>query len=120
MADPTPRKLKVTIELDVTEGPRIRRGTRERELQEGLLKPLIEYAEELAGRNFGLTSRDSSGKAEWGYTWLSADVTTKQPLNGAEQQLLIQRLAQMPPGSIILTMTDLEGKKIGEDEILPE
>lgn len=74
----TPRKLRVTVELDVTEGPRLRRGTTRDDMYEKFGEPVLLNAAEQAHKAFGLTSQDAKVSVEWGYTWMSVDrrVTT--------------------------------------------
>jgi hypothetical protein len=70
--EPTPRILTVTIEIDVTEGPRIRRGTTEKDFAEMLGAPLREHAISLAKTHFGLVAQSSRSRTQWGYVWLDA------------------------------------------------
>lgn len=76
MADkitPTPRRLRVTLDIDVTEGPRLRRGTRNDDLRKWV-KPLVREARDLT-EELGLQAGSVNYRVEWGYTWFDVEGT---------------------------------------------
>lgn len=68
----TPRKLRVTVDIDVTEGPRLRRGTTADDLLEKLGVPVRGYAVKLANAAFNLDAEKASVQVTWGYEWMNA------------------------------------------------
>lgn len=65
---PTPRRLSLALDIDVTEGPRLRRGTREAELREQF-KPLVRYIKEYVEKETGLKPGSIDFRIQWGYVW---------------------------------------------------
>lgn len=68
---PTPRRLRVTLDIDVTEGPRLRRGTRNDDLRKWV-KPLVREARDLTA-DLGLEAGSVNYRVEWGYTWFDVE-----------------------------------------------
>lgn len=68
----TPRKLRVTVEFDVTEGPRLRRGTTQELMQLTFGIPVAQKAAALAQSALGLTPQDVRVNVQWGYVWMDS------------------------------------------------
>lgn len=75
----TPRTLKIEIEIDVTEGPRIRRGTTESYVNEAVGRPLLDLAVERARDKLGLIPSKAMVRTSWQYTWFDAKETAYYP-----------------------------------------
>ncbi|MGY1602370.1 hypothetical protein [Geodermatophilus sp. SYSU D00815] len=68
--DPTPRKLIVSVELDVTEGPRLRKNMTGVELQQVLGDKAEAFVRNIAEGDLGLKARESRTRVQWQYAWL--------------------------------------------------
>jgi hypothetical protein len=66
----TPRTLSITIEVDVTEGPRIKRGVRNEDLHSAIGVPLQQVAEQLVMKELNLEPRATTVRCQFGYSWL--------------------------------------------------
>lgn len=61
------RKVRVTIELDVSEGPRMRRHRRNSgDFRQLVGNPLLDYAEQLLAKEFGLRASDGHATVVYG------------------------------------------------------
>lgn len=71
----TPRTLKIQIEIDVTEGPRIRRGTTQGYVNEAIGMPVLDLAVQRMREALGLVPTTATARTTWEYTWF--DTTAK-------------------------------------------
>lgn len=67
---PTPRRLVVEMEIEVSEGPRLRRGTREDDLKQWV-KPLLKATRDHTAE-LGLVPSGIDYRVRWGYAWMDA------------------------------------------------
>lgn len=80
----TPRKLRITIELDVTEGPRLRRGTTRQDMIQRIGEPVMRFAARTAHESLGLSAQEAKLNVEWGYVWMQASQHIVTDVEGNE------------------------------------
>ena len=78
----TPRKLTVVVEMDVTEGPRLRRGMTKEIMQFIYGLPVAKAAVKAARDALKLEPSSVTVQVQWGYVWMDSQaVITPAELN---------------------------------------